>query len=346
MKRNNRETWLNKMAKELKRLVFTPAGIKLNLRKVKISVGYPPKGGAAKKNKSIGVCFARVCSDANVNEIFINPCMDKDQVTQVAGVLVHELIHAIEDCKGHGPSFRKMALACGLTGKMTATTETDELKATIKTIEKKIGKYPHKKLNYEIGRKKQSTRNLKIECPKCTDIDPYFVRMSKTMYEKGAPSCGVCGTTMTHDIIGATIKDIRVASVDTDFTPKEQALLFEVAIIANAGCANWMTDLLGDNYSWFTGQEIMNALNWSKEKVGGVMASLVEKKAIVTETGIYCNGRFLIKELSELNISGTYNKETNNYDSDGTCKVFDLFRQWEATYPEPCANPYKEGGDK
>ena len=52
MKRNNRETWLNKMAKELKRLVFTPAGIKLNLRKVKISVGYPPRGGAAKKNKS------------------------------------------------------------------------------------------------------------------------------------------------------------------------------------------------------------------------------------------------------------------------------------------------------
>ena len=205
MKRNNRETWLNKMAQELKRLVFTPAGIKLNLRKVKVSVGYPPKGGAAKKNKSIGVCFARVCSDAGVNEIFINPCMDKDQVTQVAGVLVHELIHAVEDCKGHGPSFRKMALACGLTGKMTATTETDELKATIKTIEKNIGRYPHKKLNYEIGRKPQTTRMIKVICPNC---ETYHVRMSRTMYAQGAPLCGFC--------FGAGIMDASSISMVTE----------------------------------------------------------------------------------------------------------------------------------
>ena len=46
MKKINRETWLNAMAKELKRLVFAPAKIKLDLRKVKISVGYPPKGGS------------------------------------------------------------------------------------------------------------------------------------------------------------------------------------------------------------------------------------------------------------------------------------------------------------
>ena len=213
MKKINRETWLNAMAKELKRLVFAPAKIKLDLRKVKISVGYPPKGGAKKGYKTIGVCFARVCSDANVNEIFINPCLDKSQVTKVAGVLVHELIHAVDDCKnGHKAPFRKMAIACGLTGKMTATTETPELAETIKKIEKKIGKYPHKKLNYEIGRKKQSTRNLKIECPKCADIDPYFVRMSRTMYEKAAPNCGVCGSQMTDDIIGATIKEIIKAS--------------------------------------------------------------------------------------------------------------------------------------
>ena len=221
-----RESWLNAMARELKRLVFKPAGIDLNLTKVKLSVGYPPKGGASKHGKTIGVCFPRACSDANVNEIFINPCLDKTQVTRVAGVLVHELIHAVEDCKGHGPSFRKMALACGLTGRMTATTETAELGETIKKIEKKIGKYPHKKLDYEIGRKKQTTRNLKIECPKCADTDPYFVRMSKTMYEKGAPSCGVCGTEMTHDIIGSTIKDIQVTSADNHLHDKEKIQLF------------------------------------------------------------------------------------------------------------------------
>ena len=184
-----RETWLNAMARELKRVVFKPAGIDLNLTKVKISVGYPPKGGASKNSKTIGVCFSRACSDANVNEIFINPCLDKTQVTRVAGVLVHELIHAVEDCKGHGPSFRKMALACGLTGRMTATTETAELGETIKKIEKKIGKYPHKKLDYEIDRKKQSTRMIKVICPNC---QTYHVRMSRTMYAKAAPICGYC----------------------------------------------------------------------------------------------------------------------------------------------------------
>ena len=136
-----REAWLNAMARELKRVVFKPAGIDLNLTKVKFSVGYPPKGGASKNGKTIGVCFTRASSGANVNEIFINPCLDKTQVTRVAGVLVHELIHAVEDCRGHGPSFRKMALACGLTGRMTATTETAELGETIKKIEKKREKY-------------------------------------------------------------------------------------------------------------------------------------------------------------------------------------------------------------
>lgn len=204
----NRESWLYEMTKELKTQVFKPNGIELNLKKVKVSVGFPASGGAKSKNKTIGQCFARRCSTANVNEIFINPCLDKSQVTRVAGVLVHELIHAIDDCKsGHKGAFRKMAIACGLTGKMTATRESDGLKEIIKGIESKIGKYPHKKLNFELGRKKQGTRNLKIECPECV-LDPYFVRMSKTMYLKGAPSCGQCGTKMTHDVVGATIKTI------------------------------------------------------------------------------------------------------------------------------------------
>jgi DNA-directed RNA polymerase subunit M/transcription elongation factor TFIIS len=207
MKRLNRETWLNLMAKALKTMVFKPAGINLDLRKVKISVGYPPKGGARKGYKTIGVCFARRASDANVNEIFINPCLDKKNVGKVGGVLVHELIHAVDDCKnGHGPVFRKMALACGLTGRMTATTETPELVETIKKIEKKIGKYPHKKLNYEIGRKKQSTRQIKVECPSCANKAVrysnnnlrYIVRMSRTTFEKGTPFCGVCRSDMVE----------------------------------------------------------------------------------------------------------------------------------------------------
>lgn len=207
----NRESWLWEMTKQLKLKVFKPAGISLDLKKVKVSVGFPVSGGARSNGKTIGQCFPRAWSKANVNEIFINPCLDKSQVTKVGGVLVHELIHAIDDCKsGHKGAFRKMATACGLTGKMTATGESDDLKAIIKAIEKKIGKYPHKSLDYS-KRKKQGTRNLKIECPECV-IDPYFVRMSATMYAKGAPSCGVCGSMMIHDVVAAEINKILKAA--------------------------------------------------------------------------------------------------------------------------------------
>ena len=92
----NRETWLWEMTKQLKTRVFKPAGIDLNLKKIKISVGFPVSGGARSKNKTIGMCFKRSVSRANVNEIFINPCLDEKHVTKVAGVLVHELIHAVD----------------------------------------------------------------------------------------------------------------------------------------------------------------------------------------------------------------------------------------------------------
>ena len=203
----NRETWLWEMTKQLKTKVFKPAGIDLNLKKIKVSVGFPVSGGARSKNKTIGMCFKRSLSRANVNEIFINPCLDEKHITKVAGVLVHELIHAVDDCKsGHKGEFRRMAIACGLQGKMTATSESDSLKEIIYEIEEKIGKYPHRALDYT-NRKKQSTRNLKIECTN-TDHDPYFVRMSRTMYEKAAPLCGICGQLMTDDPVGAEINEI------------------------------------------------------------------------------------------------------------------------------------------
>jgi hypothetical protein len=93
---------------------------------------------------------------------------------------------------------------------MTATTESEALIAKINDIVKVIGKYPHKKLDYT-NEKKQGTRNLKIECVNHPH-DPYFVRMSRTMYEKGAPLCGICGAKMTDDPISAEIDKIIKAS--------------------------------------------------------------------------------------------------------------------------------------
>ena len=120
-----------------------------------------------------------------------------------------------------------MALAVGLTGKMTATSESEALIAKINDIVKVIGKYPHKKLDYT-NRKKQSTRNLKIECVNHPH-DPYFVRMSRTMYEKAAPLCGICGAKMTDDPISAEIDKIQKAVKVTEVTKEENRLLESLA---------------------------------------------------------------------------------------------------------------------
>jgi len=69
--------------------------------------------------------------------------------------------------KPHGKEFRKMALAVGLTGKMTATTESPELKIQIEKWIAELGEYPHAKMTLNDSRKKQSTRLLKLECTHC-----------------------------------------------------------------------------------------------------------------------------------------------------------------------------------
>ena len=60
--------------------------------------------------------------------------------------------------------FRNLAMAIGLTGKMTATAEGEVFKQRVKPILKKLGAFPHKKLDASIGAKKQTTRMLKVQC--------------------------------------------------------------------------------------------------------------------------------------------------------------------------------------
>ena len=193
MENKNRERWLNDMMVELNERVFKQAGYKLNLKNIRISCGFPV-GRATAKNKTIGQCFNDAIN--GYNEIFIHPCQETS--LEVGAILVHELVHAYDNCKnGHNHVFRKIALAVGLQGKMTATTHTEELKEVIDTIVKDIGEYPHKKLDYK-PRKKQGTRLVKIHC--CGDSGDYahpeyIARMSRKTLEMGLPTCP-CGHRM------------------------------------------------------------------------------------------------------------------------------------------------------
>jgi hypothetical protein len=60
-----------------------------------------------------------------------------------------------------------MAIAVGLEGKMTATTESPELKIQIEKWVKELGEYPHAKMTLNDSRRKQTTRMNKLICMNC-----------------------------------------------------------------------------------------------------------------------------------------------------------------------------------
>ena len=95
---NDRETYLRKATERFAKLIFKPAGYEVPAD-VRVSCSLPSRKAFAARKRTIGQCYSRSCSAANVNEVFVSPTID-DSI-QVLGTLVHELVHAIDDCK-HG----------------------------------------------------------------------------------------------------------------------------------------------------------------------------------------------------------------------------------------------------
>jgi hypothetical protein len=186
----NRETWLNKITDQFLKDHFNDAGYTIP-QNVRMSCSLTSGRGA--KNKAIGLCFSDRASEDQTHEIFISPSI-ADSV-RVVDILIHELIHATIGLKeGHGKNFRKCAIALGLTGKMTATISTDQLKEKIKSWVAVMGQYPHAVLNStdNSGGKKQSTRLIKCQC-ECG----YNIRITrKWLNDTGAPICPACNIQM------------------------------------------------------------------------------------------------------------------------------------------------------
>jgi hypothetical protein len=157
---------------------------------VRVSCSFPSHA----IRKTIGEAWSETASEDNAHETFISPVLS-DPI-EVLSVLLHELVHhAVGVQHGHRAPFKRLAVACGLEGKMTATHAGEELTKTLKTMAETLGEYPHKTLNPGIGRKKQSTRLVKCECNTCG----YIVRTTEKWLVFGAPLCpcnqeemGVC----------------------------------------------------------------------------------------------------------------------------------------------------------
>jgi hypothetical protein len=140
-----------------------------------------PGGGSARKR--IGECWPRGRSNDKVNEIFLNPIMQ--DLPTILHILVHEAIHAADDCaSGHKGFFARIARKVGLEGPLTATHAGPVLKARLAQVIEAMPPFPHGGLT--LGGKKQTTRMVKHECHECGAI----WRMAAKWEVTTCPCCG------------------------------------------------------------------------------------------------------------------------------------------------------------
>ncbi|MER7445027.1 hypothetical protein [Micromonospora avicenniae] len=216
---NTREAWLHR-AVEVFRPRFDEIGMPLPER-VHVSVGFS-YGARAESGKILGSCWAKRASADGVNHIFISP--ESGDTVEVLETLLHELIHAADDCQsGHKGAFAEAATRLGFMGPMTATPASVELAAELMTIAETLGDYPHGALTIPArvpaskpvpagvaggttgdggklhsGPSKQTTRMLKVACTTAgCECGGYTVRTSAKWLAVGMPFCPA-GNQMTE----------------------------------------------------------------------------------------------------------------------------------------------------
>jgi len=195
----NREQWLLTAAQLLEQNVLNPAIDALNYRdqlppmKYAISMGEP-------SNKHLGTCWTKAQStDKETSHIFItSSCNDS---TTVMATLLHELIHASDDCKsGHRNYFAQVARKVGLAGKFTATYAGDELAKTLAMFIDALGDIPHHALKQGARiAPPQKARMLKIECQECA----FTFRASRTQLLRALDAectCMCCGADLAQEV--------------------------------------------------------------------------------------------------------------------------------------------------
>jgi SprT-like family len=184
-----REAWLQEAVKRLHPW-FAARGHQLPV--CQVSCGFASTGV---RSGHIGQCWSSKSSPGGVNQIFISPALI-DPV-EVLDTLVHELVHAVDDCEHkHGKEFRKIALSVGLVGPMRGATAGPDLKMQLgelaPTLARDIGPYPHEGLTVP-RKKRRQTQRPQARCSECG----FTVPMLKKFLHVGPPLCPVHRTDMT-----------------------------------------------------------------------------------------------------------------------------------------------------
>ena len=160
------ERWLRDVAIEL--ATEWPHGPTPDPEGFRIHIGGAP--GTRGSKKHLGWYCPSAMARDGIPTIFISPRPDDPIV--VAGILAHEMAHHsdhLQGKRGHGPSFGAIARALGLAGPLTATTVGPDLAGRLNSIIAAIGPYPHAAIDPD-ARKKQDTRMIKYQCPRCAAI--------------------------------------------------------------------------------------------------------------------------------------------------------------------------------
>jgi len=182
IKYKTREEWLHAAA-EVFRTWFEDEDHQVP-EEIRLSVGFA-KGA---KTNSIGWCYRSEAAEDKIHQIFISPSLT-DPV-EVLATELHELVHSATDGHGHDKVFGKVARALGLTGKMTATVPSDDLRKDLAELAEELGPYPHGKLTHvKTFKGKHGTYNTKLVCQHCEFAIASVSR--KKVDELGAPEhCG------------------------------------------------------------------------------------------------------------------------------------------------------------
>jgi hypothetical protein len=172
-----REAWLL-AAIECLRTVFAAKGY--GLPQCQVSCGFSSTGV---RNGHIGQCWSTKSSANGLNHIFISPTLAT--AYEVIDTLVHELVHAVDNCEHkHGREFKKIALKLGMVGPMRSAGAGPELRRTLEGLLTTLGPYPHGQL--KVSMHKASRRNRpRAKCKHCG----YQVPMLKKYLAYGPPIC-------------------------------------------------------------------------------------------------------------------------------------------------------------
>ena len=152
---------------------------------VRVSCGWPSRGGLGQRQAVIGQCFGpQVCTDG-VPQIFVSPRLAES--VEVLGVLLHELVHASVGLQHkHLAPFSQAARKVGLVGPPTATVVGPALRPLLQEYVAQVGAYPHAAIVPQVKGKVGS----RLRLYECGCQPPVKVRVAHDTFQARCLTCG------------------------------------------------------------------------------------------------------------------------------------------------------------